>query len=1026
MKKTLLLSAILLFGLFTPFLYAQEMTVTGKVVDESGSALPGVNVVIKGINQGTSTNVEGQYSIEIAKGKVLVYSFIGYNSQEVTVNASVLNVSLEPEATALNEVVVTALGIKKEKKSLGYSVSEVKGEELSVARTPNMANSLQGKVAGLNITGTASGPAGSTRITLRGNGSISGNNQPLIVVDGIPINNDNLGQAGMWGGADQGDGISSLNPDEIETMSVLKGATAAALYGSRASNGAILVTTKGGKSGRGIGLEVSSNFLAENLLINEFKDYQYEYGPGDKGNKPTTVKEAVTFANYNWGPKLDGSGVIQFDGVTRPYTAQKDNLKKFYQTGTTFTNSAAFTGASETTTFRFSMNNMDNHGVMPNSRLHRNNFALNVNSNLGKKLTIVTNMKYVYEKVKNRPRLSDSPGNANYSLYTLGSAMNVEDLSGANKYDDNGYEKLWNDNIYVTNPYYAAYDFQNNSQKNRVIGSIEPKYQVNDWLFVKGRIGMDYFNYRYRAIEPYGTAYKVRGSYSSNAREFMERNTDLILGINKNLTDKIGLNMILGGNQMRNVNRLTNIGGGNYNIPFFYDISNIDPAARTSSEAYIEKRINSLYGSAEFSWNGYLYVTATGRNDWFSTLAKGNNSIFYPSFGASLVVSEALQMPNAVNYLKVRSSWAQAGGATDPYKLSLNYALSGAHLSAPLAQINNSEVPNALLQPLTSTTFEAGVETRLFNNKLYADIAFYTRKTTKDIVSATISSTSGYGSALFNVGEISNKGIEVLLNYEVLSQKSLTWNASFNMAYNKSEVVNLYNDLQTLRVDENRTRTAYVHQDVGLPYSQVKGFDYKRDTQGRIVFDAQGYPIQGNLISFGSGVSPWTLGFTNSFRYKGVGFSFLIDGKFGGKIFSGTNALGYRFGNNIETLVGREGGIVGDGVNEKGEKNTVKVAAQDYYTRIASNIATPFVYSADFLKLRQVIIDYSIPTKFLGSKQPFRAISLSLVARNLAILMKHTPNIDPESTYNNSNAQGLEFYSAPPTRSVGVNLNLKF
>jgi TonB-linked SusC/RagA family outer membrane protein len=1023
MQKTVLIPTLFFLCLLASLSFAQEMTVTGKVSEEGGSEIAGVNVVLKGTNRGTTTNDQGEFTIQAEKGKVLTFSFIGYNSQEATVNASILNVSLTPEATALNEVVVTALGIRKEKKALGYAVSEIKGDELTVARTPNMANSLAGKVAGLNITGTATGPAGSTRITLRGNGSISGNNQPLIVVDGIPINNENLGQAGMWGGADQGDGISSLNPDEIENISVLKGATAAALYGSRASNGAILVTTKGGKVEKGIGLEVNSNFLAEDLLIKQFKDYQYEYGMGTNGLKPTTVNEALT--SNSWGAKLDGTNVIQFDGVSRPYTAQRDNLSKFYQMGSTFTNSVAFSGAAATSTYRFSMNNMDNKGVMPNSTLHRNNFALNVNSNLGKKLSILTNIKYVYEKTKNRPRLSDSPGNANYAIYSLASSMDVETFKDT-KYDAAGNEKVWSDNVYVTNPYFAAYDFQNNDQKNRLIGAIEPRYNVLDWLYVKGRIGVDYFNYRYRAIEPYGTAYKLLGSYTSNQREFMERNMDLMVGIDKKFGDKFGFSLLVGGNQMRNVNHLTNLGGNNFNIPFFYDISNIDPAARTSSENYIERRINSLYGSGEFSFNNYLFITATARNDWFSTLASGYNSILYPSVGGSFVVSEAIQMPTAINYFKVRSSWAQAGGATDPYKLLLTYALSGAHNGAPLAQINNTEIPNSLLQPLTSTTFEAGLETRLFNNRLSADIAYYTRKTTNDIVNATVSYTSGYNAAVFNVGEISNKGIEVLLNFEALRKKSFTWNASFNMAYNKSEVINLYNDLQTLRVDENRTRTAYVHQDVGLPYSQVKGFDFKRDDQGRVVYDAQGYPLQGNLKSFGSGVSPWTLGFTNSFRYKGVGLSFLVDGKFGGKIFSGTNALGYRRGNLKETLPGREGGLIGEGVNEKGEPNQVRVEAQPYYDRIANNIATPFVYSSDFIKLRQVILDYSIPSKYLGSKLPFKAVSLSLTGRNLWIIHKKTPNIDPESNYSNSNAQGLEFYSAPPTRSMGVNLNLKF
>ncbi len=1022
MKKRLLVLKITFLSLLTLLGYAQDMSLRGTVTEEGGGPIYGVNVTVKGTNQGTITDDKGQYSINVKKGATLTFSYIGYVGQDVAVgNSSVINISLAPQSTVLNEVVVTALGIRKEKKALGYAVSEVKGEELTQARTVNIANSLQGKVAGLNISAPASGAGGSSRIIIRGNGSISGNNQPLIVVDGIPISNDNLGNAGMWGGNDRGDGISSLNPDEIDNISVLKGATAAALYGSRASNGAILVTTKGGKAGKGIGLEVNSNTVMEDLLIKEWKDYQYQYGMGNNGKKPTNVQETLT--GNSWGSKLDGSNVIGFDGQQRPYSAVKDNLTNFYRTGRTLNNSVALTGATESVTYRFSMNNLDNKDIVPNSGVKRNNFALNVNGNLGKRLSFITNVKYVNERGQNRSRLSDSPGSPTYALFMMPTSLGVKALEES-KYDENRYERLWNDNIYVTNPYYAAYDWANSDKKNRVIAAFEPRYNITDWLFVKGRIGMDYFNYRYQGIEPYGTPFKIRGSYNVNNRVFTEQNSDLMVGVDKKLSERIGLNLLVGGNMMRQKNQIANFGGNNLNIPFFYDISNIDPAARGINEAYIEKRINSLYGSAEFSYNNYLFVTATARNDWFSTLAPGNNSILYPSVGASLVLSEAVKLPSAISYLKLRSAWAQAGGDTDPYNLSLLYSLSGSHLGAPLAQISGGRVPNANLQPLTSTTFEVGLDARLFNNRLAVDFAFYTRNTTNDIVGATISATSGYDNALFNVGEISNKGVELLLNYQIINSNSFTWDASFNMGYNKNKVVNLYGDLQTLRVDENRTRTAYIHHDVGLPYSQVKGFDYKKDTQGRIVYDSQGYPVQGPLVNFGPGVAPLTLGINNSFRYKGVGLSFLIDGKFGGYIFSGTNAYAERRGLTKATLVGREEGIIGEGVNEKGEANTVRVPAQQYYERLF-NIATPYVYSSDFLKLRQLILDYSIPVRYLG-KLPFKGASVSLVGRNLAILMKKTPNIDPESTYNNSNAQGLELAGVPPTRSLGVNINLKF
>ena len=1009
-----------------------ESQVAGTVVDDKGIALAGVSILIKGTSKGTLTDEKGAYKIEVeSPNAILVFSFIGFKKQEITVlQKSLINVQMIPENQALEEVVVTALGIKKEKRALGYAVSEIKGDELTKARSTNIANSLAGKVAGLNISGTATGPSGSSRIVIRGNGSISGNNQPLIIVDGIPINNDNLGSVniganrdGTWTGADRGDGISSLNPDEIENISVLKGATAAALYGSRASNGVILVTTKGGKSEKGIGLEVNSNFVAEDLLIKSYNDYQYEYGLGNNGVKPTTVAQTAT--RNSWGGKLDGSNAMFYDGVERPYLAVKDNLKKFYQIGTTLTNSVALTGATEKVTYRFSMNDLNNKGVLPNNTLHRNNFALNLNGNLGKNISFVANAKYIIEKNHNRPRVNDSPGNANFTMYVLPTSLGVDVLRNA-VFDANGNEKVWSDNQFTQNPYFATEQFQQDDEKKRIITSFEPKYTINEWLYVKGRLGFDNFNHYYKNIEPYGTGYALRGNYAVSTRNFTETNTELLVGFNKKFGEKFSVSALLGGNQMRQVTRVTEFSASNsFNIPFFYDISNIDPSARSLSEAYIEKRINSVYGSAELSYNNILFLTATARNDWFSTLAAGKNSIMYPSVGLSFVASEAFVLPEAINYLKFRSSWAQAGGDTDPYNLSLYYALNGAHLGSPIAQVSSNRVPNANLQPLTSTASELGLEAKLFRNKVNVDLAVYNRKTTNDIVAATISGASGYNSALFNVGAIQNSGVELLLGVAITKTKSFTWDASFNMGYNKSEVLSLYGNLNTLRVDQSRPGATFIQQTIGLPYSQIQGYDFKRDASGNIVYNAQGFAMQGDLKNFGTGVSPYTLGLNNTFSFKGVSLSVLVDGKFGGYIYSGTNALAYRFGLAKETLVGREGGVLGAGVTQSGEPNTVKAPAQAYYSGWYSSIATPFVYQSDFIKLRQIVLEYSIPAKYLN-KLPFKGASVSIVGRNLAILMKKTPNIDPESTYNNGNAQGLEFAGTPSTRSFGMNVNLKF
>jgi TonB-linked SusC/RagA family outer membrane protein len=1017
--------------LFSNVLLAQK-TITGTINDESTSQpVVGATVAARGTRAATQTTSDGSFSLSVPNGATrLTVTSVGYAPQDISISGRTnIAVSLKASNTQLSEVVVTALGIKKEKKALGYSLTEVKGDELTQARSVNIANSLAGKVAGLNITSTATGPGGSTRITIRGNASINGKNQPLIVVDGIPFNNENLGSVGEWGGQDQGDGISSLNPDEIESISVLKGGTAAALYGSRASNGAILVTTKSGsKSGKAPAIEVSSNFESEDILYKKIKDFQYVYGTGDKGTGLVGVKPTSADPNLNqtnsWGAKLDGSSVIQYDGISRPYSAVKDNFSKFYNTGATFTNTFAVSGGSDKITYRFSFSDLNNKGIVPLNTLVRDNTAININANLSKRFSVLVNGKYIREKNKNRPRVSDSPGSANYTIWTMPTSLSVETMKGS-KYNTDGSEKIWSNNQYVQNPYFALEDYKETDVKDRIIGVVEPRFNITDWLYIRGRAGFDKFNRNENDHTPTGTGYQLGGSINTNLRDFRETNLELLLGVDKKITSSIDVNAVVGGNRMKQVTITEAFGGGPFNIPFFYDISNVSTPSRYTNNGYAEKRINSLYGSADFSFKNFLYLNLTGRNDWFSTLAPDRNSLFYPSVGLSFILSDALQMPAFVNYAKLRGSWAKTGGDTDPYKLSLTYALTGATQGAPLAQVNQSQVPNALLQPYEVKSWEVGLEGRLLNNRLGLDFAYYDRKTTNDIVGATISPSSGYTSALFNIGEITNKGIELLLSYKVGTAPNFSWEPSFNISYNKSTVVQIYKDLDKYFVEEPRPRSSGIYQVINKPFAQILGNGFKRDPKSsQVIFNDQGLPETEGLKSFGSGISPWTLGFTNSFRYKQFGLSFLVDAKYGGYIFSGTNALAYRYGLQKETLAGRETGVVGQGITEAGTPNTVVVAAQTYYSNLY-NFAEPFVYSSDFIKLRQVIFDYSVPARVFG-KTPFKAVTISLVGRNLWTIMKHTPVIDPESSYSNNNAQGQEFAGLPATRTMGVNLNLRF
>lgn len=1050
MKKKLLFSSVLLLFCFMQS-FAQR-NVTGRVTSSDGTPLSGASVVIVGHKTGARTDADGKFSIEVpSNSNELEISFVGYDVQKVPIEGrNNISVTLQAAANSLNEVVVTALGIKREKRSLTYAVSEVKGSDLTQARSVNVANSLEGKVAGLNVSGTATGAGGSSRIVIRGNGSLSGNNEPLLVVDGIPMSNQSVntlgGNAGnstigMWGGSDQGDGISSLDPDNIQSVTVLKGGTAAALYGSRASNGAILVTTKSGSRNKNgaIGLEINSNIVAESLLYKKFDDYQYEYGIGDaptgqlQGQKPVPPNAGANFQTNSYGAKLDGTPVVQFDGVARPYSAVKDNLTKFYNTGTTFTNTVAMSGGGDKIIYRASLTDLNNKGIMPNSTLRRDNAAINLSGNMNKHLSYVGNIKYIAEKAHNRPKVSDSPGNAAYSVWTLPTSLSVETLKN-NMLTPSGNEYVYTNNQYVTNPYYATQRFQQDDQKNRVITSFEPKYNFTDWLYLKALTGFDKFNYNNTSITPTGTGYSLGGSYNRNLISFSESNLGLILGVNRNIGQKFTINAIAGGNLMKQSVITDNLGGGPFNIPFFYDISNINPGNRSSGHGDYEKRINSVYGSADLSFNNYLFLNLTARNDWFSSLTppatyKGTykNNIFYPSIGMSFVLSDALRLPDFINYAKLRASWAQVGGDTDPYQLSLTYGLAGANNGAPLAQLGPSTIPNPKLVPLVSTTDEAGLEARFLNDRLGLDFTYYNRVTTKDIVSATISPTSGFTGAVFNVGKITNKGIELLLSYRVGNDKGLTWEPSFNLAYNKSLVVALYGDLTQISADNARTQTGYIAQKIGKPYDEVQVVAFQRNAAGQIEYDASGMPIAATALKdMGTGVSPLTMGFSNTFHYKNFNLSFLVDAKFGGVIFSGTQALAYRYGLAKETLPGRETGVIGPGVEAADGKtpNTAVAQAEAYYTNLY-NFGEPFVFKSDFIKLRTVSFGYTIPYDKIKST-PFKEVTVSLVARNFWTIKKYTPNIDPESNYSSGNAQGLEFTGMPITKTMGVNVNLKF
>lgn len=1025
MKKTL---AVLVGLLCFAYSWAQTRQLSGVVLDaQNNQGVVAATVKVKGSSSaGTATNADGRFSLQVPTGKVtLEVSSVGFASASVEVGPTDDNItiSLSEASNQLGEVVVTALGIRKERKALGYALSEVKGDELTQARTNSIVNNLVGKVPGLNVASTATGAGGSTRVVLRGNTSISDNNQPLYVVDGIPIDNSNRGSAGEWGGRDAGDGIQMLNPDEIETISVLKGGNAAALYGARASNGVILITTKRGSKRKGIGIEVNSNLAIETIM--NVTDWQYEYGHGVQGVAPTTQTGANNIPLNSWGARLDGSNVMQWDGVARPYVAVKDNLKNFYNPGTNFNNTVSMYGGSDKMNYNLSFSDLNNKSMIPNSTLRRNNFAVNLGINPVDNLTVNISARYIRERTKNRPRLSDSPGNANFTVGLMPTSWSVETFRESKIDPATGGENKFNNNAFVTNPYWAIEDFRQNDARDRIIGAVEARYDMTKWLYVRGRLGTDQYTRYNFEVTPTGTQYSPGGQINdqSTAR-FREFNGELIIGSQAKFGDKFGLDAFVGGNIMKQIDEVQGYNGNNFFAPGFYNINNLQQ--KNTYYNYAEKRINSVFGSAELSYNRFLYLTVTARNDWYSTLAPENWSILYPSVAGSFILSEAVKLPEIFNFAKVRASWAKVGGDRSPYGLTLQYGLNANTFGGvPVGNIATNTIPNRNLVPYTVTSYEFGFETRMFNNRLGVDFTVYNRKTTNDIISSQISQTSGFGSVLINVGEITNRGVELLLNYSPIRGKKFSWDVSYNLGYNKGTVDRISDQLTSSRIAQARSLTAFVDHRVGMPFGQVVAIDYKRNANGEILL-RDGFPQRGNQVTVGTGVSPYTMGLNNAFRFGRFNFEFLIDGRFGGYMYSGTNDFATFRGLHQQTVAGRDGGIVAEGIDEvTGRPNTVRVAAQDYWQRVGLNISREFIYKSDFIKLRQIIFSYNIGDDVL-KKTPFRGASISLVGRNLLILHKHTPNIDPESTYNSGNGQGLEWYGVPPVRSVGVNLNLKF
>ena len=1037
-----ILFMLLMMGMQT--VSAQTFVVKGTVLSATDNTpLPGVNIVEVGTLNGTATDIDGTYTLAVTSpSSSIAASFIGFVTQTIEVAGQTdIIINLAEDIGLLEEVVVTAGGIERKERAVGFSITKISGEDLRQSRENNVVNALAGKVAGVLVSKPATGPAGSSRVIIRGASSLGEDSQPLYVVDGVPIDNTTLGSAGMWGGSDGGDGISGINPDDIENISVLKGPAAAALYGTRAKNGVILITTKKAQPGVGLGIEFSSNTTFEDLLVNT--DWQTEYGQGFRGLKPENADEARSSNLAAWGARLDGSSVINWDGVNRPYSLVKDQQGRFYDSGLTATNSLALTSATQNSSIRLGFSHLQNNGISPNSGLERTTFTLRGTANFGTRLSADAKLNFVRENVKNRPRLSDSPGNANYTIYQLAPNVDPVPMRGTQEATggrpgttESDQELAVTGSIFSQNPYFAAENFTAADEDRRLIGFTSLTYQFNDWLSLMGRFGGDTYTTRRTNITPYGTGYNPLGGQNEQEFRITEVNTDFLFLAQRQLTSSVGVTANFGGNILyREDERLTLSGSGGFNVPGLEVVTNQNN--RSHGYSLSEKQINSFYGSAEFAYNDYLFVTVTGRNDWSSTLPVDNNSYFYPSISGSFVFSDAFAMPSWMTFGKVRASWAEVGGDTSPYQLALTYSLQGSHLGQPRGGVAQGRIPLAALKPSSTVGKEIGVDIRVLDGRLGVDFTLYTQSATDQILSTTISNASGFGSQVINAGEIKNSGVELLLTTTPVRTSDFRWDFDVNLAKNTNEVVDLIEGQTSLVLAESRRRGNFVTADVGEPYGSIKGRKYLRqnvpsggsdcDATGPIVHDSDGLPMRtGDLCVLGNGTPDVIGGVSNSIRYKNFTIRALIDMRFGGEIFSYTNSQGYSAGLHQATLQGREGaGIVGDGVDQNGSPNTVSADPQDYFGRIGSQIGEQFIYDAGFVKLRELQISYRLPTRLLAGS-PIKLAVISLVGRNLWLISSDVDNVDPESTFrNDQNGLGLEHSGVPQTRSIGFNISVR-
>jgi TonB-linked SusC/RagA family outer membrane protein len=1020
----------------------QRIDVRGKVIDANGEALIGVSVRVKGSQIGASTDVQGNFTLDAPANAVLVFTYIGYVTQEVAVNGrTTINVTLAEDRQALSEVVVTALGVTKAKRGLGYAVQEVRGEEFTEGRSNNIANSLSGKIAGVDATQANSGVGGSSRVIIRGNTSLNGNQQPLYVVDGMPINNTNRGPATTSGGlnVDRGDGISSMNPDDIATISVLKGGAAAALYGSEAANGVILITTKKGSAQQGVGIEVTSDANFGSPYV--YPNYQYEYGQGNDGVKPATAAAALSSGRLSYGAKIDGSSVLQFDGVARPYSAfnVKNNIRNFYQLQQNFTNTVAFNAGNEKLRMRLSVSDLRAKDQQPNSEYYRKTANLNVSGNMGKNdfIKIEGGIQYNLVEGINRPNVGYAEINAAWPVYLAANTVDVRYMRGTDPSRPGinaatGRELEWNPVPAAVNPYYAAYQLGNEDKMQRFIGRASVQMNILPNLFIKGTVARDFNYYTEQFYVPNTNAFTPLGYFRSGKDQNDKTNFQAMLNYNERfLNDDLGLNLMLGGQQERNFSQSNSANGSEWVVPDFYSITNLVNRDLVNI-GQGSNGTNSLFGEAVIDYKNLLYLTVTGRQDWFSVLNPGFNSIFYPSVGAGFILSDVVKMPNFMDYMKLRSSWAEVGSATvSAGSINQTYSVNTVNAYGLPTLSNPNSLNNPNIRPVTVTTIEGGFEVQMLDSRLGLDVNYYSRSTRNDILTPPISAATGYAAGRQNLGLITNKGWEISLTGTPIRKDNFSWDVNYNFGYNESKIEELAEGIDVLNISSGIGGPRMINA-VGLPYSTVEAYAMKRTADGTLVYNKNtGYEDR-ELQYVGVGNPPYLMGLGNNFRYKRFSLTVDIDSKFGAVGYSNLIQYATRFGHTPQTLPGRENGLTVTGVDQSGAPFTKLWPVVDldtYYNNFGNAYPAQWVYKTDFVKLRRAVLKYNLPAgalKFMRVQQA----SVGITGMNLAILYQDKrikeAGIDPEIQETVGNAQGSQGVSMPRTRNIGFNVNLRF